>query len=138
MADALKRFETALRDVLQGEAQRSIDAALRRLPAGPFNVRDVEFDVVIRNLTLESRGSAPARASQPGPARRRRGRPQGAVRTAIIASFEGDVELTTNDLRERLRDIGVRTSDDGLHQQLRRLTMAGQLVRSGRGVYRRA
>ena len=136
-SQALERFESALRDVLQGEAKRSIDAALQRLPAGPFDVRDVEFDVVIRNLTLESRGSATAAPAHTGPVRRRRGRPQGAVRTAILASFDGGAELSTTSLRERLTDAGIETSTDGLHQQLRRLTMAGELVRAGRGVYRR-
>ena len=136
IADALARFETALRDLLHDETQRSLDAALSRLPAGQFGVRDIEFDVVIRNLTLETR---PTTANGAG-ASRTRGRPHGSVRAAILACFDGhgDGELTTGGVRAQLQAAGVATSDDNLHQQLRRLTHAGELVRAGRGRYRRA
>ncbi len=133
VADALERFETALRELLHNEAQRSVDAALNRLPAGPFGVREVEFDVIIRNLTLETRTDGQGEA---GPARRR-GRPRGAVRAAILASFDGVGEQTTSAVRARLVAAGITTSDDNLHQQLRRLTHAGELIRAGRGLYRR-
>jgi hypothetical protein len=137
LAAALEATETALRAVLAAEAQRSVDAAVRRLEttAGPLRLKDVEVEVVIKNASFEARRT---RTDLQG-GRAPRGRPAGRVRAALLEAFGADsAELDTEALREHLRRDGLEPSADNLHQHLGRLVKAGALERAGRGVYRRA
>lgn len=151
--DVLAAFEKALREALEDGARESAAAMLDTLSVGggPFVVSDVEFDVVIRNLTVKAAAAStshkestrarkrPARsraAVSAGPAKP--GRKPGPVRSAILDVFsEGGAELDTAALRRGLDERGVVTSADNLHQQLRRLVTAGELERKGRGLYQR-
>jgi hypothetical protein len=133
---ALEATESALRAVLAAEAQRSVDATVRRLEAqaGPFRLKDVQVEVVIKHASLEARRN---RTSVPGP-RASRGRPAGHIRTALLEAFTERAELATGELREHLSRLGLEPSSDNLHQHLGRLVRAGALERAGRGVYRLA
>ncbi len=156
LSQTFQSFESTLREMLTDEARRSIDGTLERLAhaQGPFRVHRVEVDVVIRHLSVEGAqraDGAPARSRRATAARSRpgrrpasakrsgtRGRPPGALRTALLEAFEsGESELTTDALREHLDARGVKTNADNLHQHLRRLVQAGELQRTRRGVYRR-
>lgn len=153
--NAVRLFEESLRDLLASEAQESVDGAVRRLSrsTGPFRISGVEVDVVIRNLKLEAvgdhdRGGPETRRRKRPAARKRkpkapagrssRGRPPGPVRSALLETFAGsDGEMSVADLRAALRDRKVKSTDENLHQQLRRLAQAGEIERAGRGQYRR-
>jgi hypothetical protein len=147
LTEAFASFETSLREVLTHEARRSVDGAIERLSlrSGPYRVSDVQVDVLIRTLSVESVHAE----SEPPPRRKRvrapapkrtaaRGRPPGPLRTALLAAFSvADGDLDTQVVRELLDERGVQCSADNLHQQLRRLVAAGEIERAGRGLYRR-
>jgi hypothetical protein len=159
--DAFESFKSTLQDLLTAEARRSVDGAIKRISgeAGAFRLDDVTVEVVIKDLKLTNvdarpsasadRGTgaaAPAPRARPAkPAARRasglppkRGRPVGGVRLGVLATFAGvDSDLSTVEIRDRLQASGVKATTDNLHQQLRRLVQAGDLVRTGRGRYAR-
>lgn len=149
LGQAFEAFECTLREMLTEEARRSVDGTIERLShvEGPFRLRGVEVEVVIRSLSVETADHGESRA-RPRPQGRRsasksrtqsRGRPPGALRTAILDAFGAeDASLSTDDLRGHLRAREVEAKPDNLHQQLRRLVQAGELDRTGRGTYRRA
>jgi hypothetical protein len=154
LAEAFESFEASLREMLAEQARDSVNQTLERLSvnAGPFRIDDEQVDVVIRSLRVEAaadhdaapprrrtRKAAPRRRRKPKPAARKgAGRPPGALRTALLETFEQtDGELDTDALRKVLDSRGITASTDNLHQQLRRLLTAGVLERSGRGRYRR-
>lgn len=148
LGQAFEAFESTLREMLTEEARRSVDGTIERLSRseGPFRLRKLEVEVVIRSLKVEaahrdsgrarpavqSRRKAPKRGSQG------RGRPPGALRTAILDAFSGGASMSTEELRHHLDAHKVQAKPDNLHQQLRRLVKAGELDRIGRGMYRRA
>ena len=147
LPEAFAAFEAALRASLEEEARRSVAAALKRFEheSGPYKVNAVEVDVVIRDLNVtlggntgDTRQAAPKRVRRPkAAAKRALGRPPGALRAALLQLFASpDTELDTAEVRRRLGELNVSTTDANLHQQLRRLVGAGQLERVGRGVYR--
>jgi hypothetical protein len=162
LSAAFAAFTESLKAALTAEAQRSVDGAIERLSltAGPFRVQDIELEVVIRNVSVTTQAAAESGAREARPAAtkpaakrrsaarrsgaksgartgtRGRGRPVGALRRAILEEFaDADARLTLDDLRDRLAKRDVKSSDDNLHQQLRRLVTAGELSRVGRGVY---
>jgi hypothetical protein len=151
--DAFASFTDGLRELLTAEARRSVDGAIERLTqtAGPFRLDGVEVEVVIRNMHISAVEAEEREAAKPAPRRaapakatapRRpggRGRPAGELRQAILEEFEHDpAEHDLAAIRDRLAARRVQTTDDNLHQQLRRLVTAGRLERVARGVYRRA
>jgi hypothetical protein len=158
--DAFESFKTTLQDLLTAEARRSVDGAIKRITgeAGAFRLDDLTVEVVIKDLKLshfDAGATAPSGAEAPTeasrtraakpPARRKsalppkRGRPVGGVRLGVLATFAGvDSDLSTVEIRDRLQASGVKATMDNLHQQLRRLVQAGDLVRTGRGRYARA
>jgi hypothetical protein len=155
--DAFESFKTTLQDLLTAEARRSVDGAIRRITgeAGAFRLDDLTVEVIIKDLKLShldaraapsSDNGSPAPRARPAkpPARRKsalppkRGRPVGGVRLGVLATFAGvESDLSTVEIRDRLQAAGVKASMDNLHQQLRRLVQAGDLVRTGRGRYAR-
>jgi hypothetical protein len=144
LTDAFDAFRAALRQVLEDEAQRSVTATIERLGSGdgPFRVVDADVQVVIRRLELSADAAESDRSAATPRARRApapSGRGRSAVREALIATFAtADAEMTADDVQAALARRGVETSTDNLYQQLRRLVQAGELVRPGRGRYRRA
>jgi hypothetical protein len=151
LREAFDAFRTALQLMLQDEARTSVENAVDRLAGqnDEFTVADVEVEVTVVGLTLQSRDvgqasaarqkqiarrEAPEKAS-PGPRRGARG----GVRQAILDSFgsQTDAELTISDVSAAVEARGVTTTTNNLHQQLRRLVQAGDLDRAGRGRYRR-
>lgn len=155
LIDAFSSFERTLQDMLTAEARRSVDGAIQRLSAtsGPFKLNGVDVEVVIRGMSVEAatpaeRGSkrtAKSAARKPKARARAkrassgRGRPQGALRGAILEAFKSpEDDLSTGELREHLQRRQMEASDDNLHQHLRRLVQAEELKRSGRGRYRLA
>ncbi len=142
LTEAFDAFERTLCKMLTEEARRSVDGTIKRLSHadGPFRVRGVEVEVVIRNLRIEAarprrRARSPASGRSTGAGR---GRPPGALRTAILDAFSsGDHDVSTDDIRGHLQARKVKANADNLHQHLRRLVQAGELDRTGRGVYRR-
>jgi hypothetical protein len=143
LADAFSAFEERLRTVFAAEARQAVDAAAARMATtdGAFRIADIEIDVVISALTVESgsrRGPAKPRARR-APRKGARGRPPGALRGAIVDAFSEDgTQRTIDEVRAYLDRVNLQASTDNLHQHLRRLVQAGELERSGRGLYRRA
>jgi hypothetical protein len=157
--DAFESFKSTLQDLLTAEARRSVDGAVERISGeiGNFRLDDISVEVVIKDLKLSAtqgtaaattsarpRRSAPASRTPARATRRKaatpgkRGRPVGGVRLGVLAAFAGpEPDLSTDDIRASLQAAGVKTSTDNLHQQLRRLVQAGELIRTGRGRYAR-
>jgi hypothetical protein len=148
---ALDAFESALHSALVEEAQRSVDETIERLVSrvGPLRVKDVQVDVVIKNLTFETGNGARERSSKRTAPKRRsatsrrqsagaRGRPAGRVRLALLGAFteNPDAQLDTEALRLHLKVQGLEPTTDNLHQHLGRLVRAGALTRPSRGLYR--
>jgi hypothetical protein len=155
--EAFEAFRMTLQQMLEIEAQRSVDEVLARLrrEAGPFRVEGADIQVVVRDLKLVA-GSAGTAAesdarSRPAPRRQRRaGAPsragrsagtqrRGGVREALLGVVEeSGKQIDMDGLREALSSRGVEASTANLHQQLRRLTQSGEIERVGRGMYRKA
>lgn len=151
--DAFEAFRRSLHEMLTAEATQHVDSTLERLGGerAPFRVEDARVEVVIHDLKLVAADPDDPGRSKPSAKNQRRPRrtkPQaatgarqprtGSVREALLGLFADGSQLGTTELRERLETAGVKTSDDNLHQQLRRLVQAGELRREGRGIYRRA
>jgi hypothetical protein len=154
LRDAFDAFRSALEVMLQDEARASVEKAVDRLAADSdqFTVADVQVEVTVLGLTLQSKdvgGAAQTRPRQAThratakahqPARRnRRPAARGGVREAILAAFVDDPaqEMTVSELGSAVESLGITTTTNNLHQQLRRLVQAGELDRAGRGQYRR-
>jgi hypothetical protein len=152
LREAFDAFRTALQLMLQDEARASVEQAVDRLAGqhDQFTVADVQVEVTVVGLTLQSGDTGPASAAGRGrtarpevsrnaPARPRRRGARGGVRQAILDSFgpERNAELTISDVTAAVEARGVTTTTNNLHQQLRRLVQAGELDRAGRGRYRR-
>jgi hypothetical protein len=145
LADAFNAFEEGLRLVFAAEARQAVEAAAARMAAGDgtFRIADIQIDVVISSLTVESGAGKPTtpkrRPTRSASRSGAPGRPPGALRSAIVDAFADDrAQLTIDDIRTHLERAKLRASTDNLHQHLRRLVKAGELERSGRGLYRRA
>jgi hypothetical protein len=152
LREAFGAFRTALQVMLEDEARASVENAVDRLAGqnGQFTVADVEVEVTVVGLTLQSREPRQASAtskrrttrtevSRRAPARARRRGARGGVRQAILDAFGGEAggELTISEVSAAVEALGVTTTTNNLHQQLRRLVQAGELDRAGRGRYRR-
>lgn len=130
--------------MLTAEAQKSVEEAVGRLSSEgtPFHITDINIDVRIDGIKVAAgrapRSRKPKARARKQPAGPSRGRRTGAVRSALLDAFEGDAtELTTEQLQARLKDLSVEATPANVHQHLARLVKAGELVRAGRGVYRR-
>jgi hypothetical protein len=134
LSDAFSAFEATLREALLDEARQAVAEAVRRVSRDgvDFSVEALEFDLTIRHLRVSygEQAGAPAATT-------RHGRPSGSVRTALLDAFANGEELTIDAIRSRLTGRGVATTDDNLHQHLRRLVKGGELLRAGRGLYTR-
>lgn len=148
--DAFSSFEDSLRAMLTAEAQKSVEEAVGRLSVtgDAFRITEISIDVKIDELkvatgagpspkarakTRPRRGAAPRKSRSAA-----RGRPPGALRSALLGAFSSDDQtLSTDDLRQHLATQGIETTVDNLHQHLGRLVKAGELSRPGRGRYQR-
>jgi hypothetical protein len=152
LREAFDAFRSALQLMLQDEARASVESAVDRLASqnDEFTVADVQVEVTVVGLTLQSRDagrassarqkrSARRQSPQKAPRRATRRGARGGVRQAILDAFglEKDAELTISDVSAAVQSQGVTTTTNNLHQQLRRLVQAGELARAGRGRYRR-
>jgi hypothetical protein len=150
LTEALRATESALRDLLAAEAQRSVDEAIGslKMESAPLRLRDVEVEVIIKNASFETvvRDVAGGQVHQrPARARRARtagrpakGRPASQIRLALLGAFEeSETEFDTDALRTHLKRQGLEPTSDNLHQHLGRLVRAGAIERAGRGRYRR-
>lgn len=157
LREAFEAFRHALQTMLEDEARASVKRSLARLQGegGPFSISDAQVEVSITGLTVAAQGSSPPRQRAPrsassstsrgrgsAPKRRRgatsTGAARGGVREALLASFDKPgAELTIGQLGSRLEATGVKSTANNVHQQLRRLVQAGEIKRTGRGIYTR-
>lgn len=91
-------------------------------------------DTPIRPKAPKSKGKSKTKA----PRKRPHGRPPGALQLAVIESVETlhPMPVTVATLQEALQAKGIATSNDNLHQTIRRAVMGGKIVRVGRGAYK--
>jgi hypothetical protein len=119
-----------------------VDHALDKLARsqGPFRALGADVEVKLNNVRIEatppkSRGRVARRVGGTGA----RGRPPGALRNALLDAFEDPkTTLDVEGLRDHVERNGLSITTDNLHQHLRRLVLAGELERAGRGVYKRS
>lgn len=147
---AFAAFRSTLEQMLQDEAQRSVEEAVTRLQGagGPIRVDGVDVQVVVRDLKLVAGSDVPEPTGAPratatgGRQRARRAatrKPRrGGVREALLAVVEeSGSQVDMDGLRTALAARGVSASTANLHQQLRRLTQNGEIERVGRGMYQK-
>jgi hypothetical protein len=155
LSDAFGAFEHALRETLIREARHAVDTAVGQLAGRglEFRIEAIGFDLTINHLRIsyggtrgphQGAGSGPsrrapsrraARARTPPSSHAASGRPSGATRAALLDAFANGDELSIGAIRSSLEAQGIETSDDNLHQHLRRLVVGGELQRAGRGLY---
>lgn len=140
--DAFGAFEATLREHLTAEARRAVEQALVKLARtpGPFRALGADVEVHLKKLRLEATPVRRSRASRRGgTVSPGRGRPPGALRNALLDAFADPVTtMHVEELRDHVEGNGLSITTDNLHQHLRRLVLAGELERAGRGVYKRA
>lgn len=143
--EAQKAMETLMSQVtaaLTAEAEE----ACHRLLADAGATAEIKVTVTRLRMDFDSgpvpvsRDEKPALApklrARKKPAARRRGRPDGAVRIGVLKMLhETSGPVPPIEIRDELARRGVHTTMDNVHQQLRRLVQAGELVRVGRGRY---
>ncbi|MEA2168165.1 MAG: hypothetical protein QOF76_1465 [Solirubrobacteraceae bacterium] len=139
--DAFGAFEATLREHLTAEARRAVEQALVKLARspGPFRAIGADVEVKLKALKLEATPAKRSRATRRPGTSPGRGRPPGALRNALLDAFSDPTATKhVEELRDHVEGNGLTITTDNLHQHLRRLVLAGELERAGRGVYKRA
>ncbi len=154
---AFDAFEDALRQALESEAQRSVQAYLSTLDQNQrFRVEDSNIKVTVAGLTLSTstpprdaagpmrvggRAKSPAKdpAKKPKPKGRRSSGADraGSARQALLDVLRSDTakQWTTDEIREGLTASEVEVSATNLHQLLRRVSATDEVDRVARGQY---